>query len=597
VNTNWPVGETWRASFIFAVAIAASGVAHGDARARAATAFALGQLGVAWEPVAEGERARAETALLEALAVERDGVVRDRIVEALGKVGGERALATLDHVLDGDLRARGAIALAALAKKGLHVPAATRLKLEAQLRTGDAAARHGAALALWRMRDPASRAALLAGLGDRAVHVRGACAQALGEIGGDAEVGALARLVDGDNDGRVAAEAARALVNIAMRCPAEACPAREALARTRGPWRPPVMQAVAFEKWRHPRAVALLRVRFAEYATAPLDARTRALVSCKAALAHDRARGQIELLRGCGAGVVDEAHRGVLMAQALAAVGGTELAALTTSKYAAVRAAAAEGADAATTRVLLADADALVVEAAAERAGELGLTDAGALFTAALARLYGVDSLEAQQALLAAAAKLHLTAMAAPARARLDAEPYALRQEAAHALTILDGKPVTARLPLPPRAPAPTLPLTVVRLETSRGRIRVRLYVDDAPRTASNFVQLVRRRFYDGLTFHRVVPDFVSQGGDPRGDGSGGPGYMIPCEINPRRYGEGVMGMALAGRDTGGSQFFFTHAPTPHLDGRYTAFGEIVEGLDVAINLVEGDIIVSARVE
>jgi cyclophilin family peptidyl-prolyl cis-trans isomerase len=89
----------------------------------------------------------------------------------------------------------------------------------------------------------------------------------------------------------------------------------------------------------------------------------------------------------------------------------------------------------------------------------------------------------------------------------------------------------------------------------------------------------------------------VSQGGDPRGDGSGGPGYMIPCEINLRRYGQGVLGMALSGRDTGGSQFFFTHSPQPHLDGRYTAFGEVIEGLDVVTHLVEGDIIEQARVE
>jgi cyclophilin family peptidyl-prolyl cis-trans isomerase len=108
---------------------------------------------------------------------------------------------------------------------------------------------------------------------------------------------------------------------------------------------------------------------------------------------------------------------------------------------------------------------------------------------------------------------------------------------------------------------------------------------------------LVRSGFYDGLTFHRVVPGFVSQGGDPRGDGAGGPGYLIPCEVNSRRYHAGVMGMALSGLDTGGSQFFFTHTPQPHLDGRYTAFGEIVEGLEVAAGLIEGDLIVRAYLE
>ena len=94
-----------------------------------------------------------------------------------------------------------------------------------------------------------------------------------------------------------------------------------------------------------------------------------------------------------------------------------------------------------------------------------------------------------------------------------------------------------------------------------------------------------------------MVPNFVSQGGDPRGDGAGGPGYNIACEIGMRRYGEGVLGMALSGRDTGGSQFFFTHAPVPRLDGRYTAFGEVVSGMDVVTTLVEGDVILELIVE
>ena len=136
-----------------------------------------------------------------------------------------------------------------------------------------------------------------------------------------------------------------------------------------------------------------------------------------------------------------------------------------------------------------------------------------------------------------------------------------------------------------------------MRIKTTRGTIRARLWVDDAPRTSANLIALARKKFYDKLTFHRVVPDFVSQGGDPRGDGAGGPGYMIPCEIGMRRYGEGVLGMALSGRDTGGSQFFFTHSPQPHLDGRYTAFGEVVSGLEVVTALVEGDVILELKVE
>ena len=300
---------------------------------------------------------------------------------------------------------------------------------------------------------------------------------------------------------------------------------------------------------------------------------------------------------GCGGAAVDEREREVWTAQALADAGGAELAKLAASPHAAVRATAAAGADAATTRQLLADDDAPVVAAAAERAAQLKLADAGPRLQAALARLHGPDAVEAQQAILGAAAALQLQALVPLARALLDAEPYALRQAAAHALSVLEGKPAPARLPTMPKAAAPVLPPTTVRLRTTRGSIRVRLWVADAPRTAANFIALARKKFYDKLTFHRVVPDFVAQGGDPRGDGAGGPGYLIPCEIGMRRFGEGVLGMALSGRDTGGSQFFFTQAPAPHLDGRYTAFGEVISGLDVIDALVEGDVILELTLE
>ena len=127
-----------------------------------------------------------------------------------------------------------------------------------------------------------------------------------------------------------------------------------------------------------------------------------------------------------------------------------------------------------------------------------------------------------------------------------------------------------------------------VEIRTDAGTLEVRLACRQAPFTCLNFLQLASQGFYDGLEFHRVVPDFVVQGGDPRGDGTGGPGYAIRDEINRLRYGRGVMGMALSGPDTGGSQFFITHSPQPHLDGGYTAFGELVEGHEVLDRIVEG---------
>jgi cyclophilin family peptidyl-prolyl cis-trans isomerase/HEAT repeat protein len=130
---------------------------------------------------------------------------------------------------------------------------------------------------------------------------------------------------------------------------------------------------------------------------------------------------------------------------------------------------------------------------------------------------------------------------------------------------------------------------------TEKGEIVIQLLGDDAPNTVHNFVSLVRKGYYDGFTFHRVVPNFVIQDGCPRGDGSGGPGYTIRCEINRRHYVPGAVGMALAGKDTGGSQFFITHSPQPHLDGRYTIFGQVVEGMDVVESIDRGDAITEIR--
>jgi cyclophilin family peptidyl-prolyl cis-trans isomerase/HEAT repeat protein len=135
------------------------------------------------------------------------------------------------------------------------------------------------------------------------------------------------------------------------------------------------------------------------------------------------------------------------------------------------------------------------------------------------------------------------------------------------------------------------------RIKTSKGEITVRLDCQSAPRTAANFIKLARRDFYEGLTFHRVVPDFVIQGGCPRGDGAGGPGHMIREEINPIRFARGTIGMATSGRDTGGSQFFICHSDQPHLDGRYTPFGEVVAGMDVVDKIEIGDTILSVSIE
>jgi cyclophilin family peptidyl-prolyl cis-trans isomerase/HEAT repeat protein len=126
-------------------------------------------------------------------------------------------------------------------------------------------------------------------------------------------------------------------------------------------------------------------------------------------------------------------------------------------------------------------------------------------------------------------------------------------------------------------------------LHTNRGDIEWAFYDVEAPQTVRNFVRLASTGYFDGRAIHRVVPNFVIQDGDPTGTGSGGPGYSIRCEYNRLRYDAGMVGMALSGKDTGGSQWFITHSPQPHLNGRYTIFAHVVRGLDVAKKIVQGD--------
>jgi cyclophilin family peptidyl-prolyl cis-trans isomerase/HEAT repeat protein len=132
---------------------------------------------------------------------------------------------------------------------------------------------------------------------------------------------------------------------------------------------------------------------------------------------------------------------------------------------------------------------------------------------------------------------------------------------------------------------------------TSKGSFTIDLLPEAAPLTVDNFVQLAQRDYYRNITIHRVVPNFVIQDGDPRGEGNGGPGYQIRCEINQVLYDRAAVGMALSGKDTGGSQWFVTHSPQPHLDGGYTVFGRVVTGMDVVDRIVRGDVIQSVVIK
>ncbi len=138
--------------------------------------------------------------------------------------------------------------------------------------------------------------------------------------------------------------------------------------------------------------------------------------------------------------------------------------------------------------------------------------------------------------------------------------------------------------------------MTRAIMETEKGTIHINLFSQDAPGTVENFVKLSKDKFYDGLSFHRVIDNFVIQGGCPKGNGTGGPGYTIKCEINDNKHLAGALSMAHRGKDTGGSQFFICHSPQPHLDGVHTVFGR-TEDMDVVNAIRPGDKILSVAIE
>ena len=142
--------------------------------------------------------------------------------------------------------------------------------------------------------------------------------------------------------------------------------------------------------------------------------------------------------------------------------------------------------------------------------------------------------------------------------------------------------------------------MQTAKIITEKGEMQVEFFGQDAPIAVANFIKLASSGFYDGLTFHRVLPDFVIQGGCPKGNGSGGPGYNIPCELDGANqyHDRGVLSMAHAGRNTGGSQFFICHSRknTSHLDRQHTCFGKVVEGLDVIDAIRQGDKILKIEV-
>jgi cyclophilin family peptidyl-prolyl cis-trans isomerase/HEAT repeat protein len=253
------------------------------------------------------------------------------------------------------------------------------------------------------------------------------------------------------------------------------------------------------------------------------------------------------------------------------------------------------------------DSDFVVRATAAREIGRLKLADGPDALRKAFKTAQADSAYAARTAALDALAAYGPTEAAATLAQALEDKDWAVRLRAAGLLAKLEpGSTAVATIaPAPGEPPVPfddpklVAPTTSphVFIDTAYGIIEFELAVLDAPQTSRNFIELARKGFFDGLEVHRVVAGFVLQDGDPRGDGQGGPGYTIRDELNDRPYVRGTVGMALdEWRDTGGSQFFITHAPQPHLDGKYTAFGHVVNGMDVVDRIKPGDVILRLRV-
>jgi cyclophilin family peptidyl-prolyl cis-trans isomerase len=258
-------------------------------------------------------------------------------------------------------------------------------------------------------------------------------------------------------------------------------------------------------------------------------------------------------------------------------------------------------------RAKLRATDVVVRSAAAQALGELKAVDVVSDLRVAYTAASGDAAYTARASMLAVLAQLDPAGTRPLLTEALKDKDWAVRVRAADLLReqkVTDGVPLAMRpatagediegaawktMVAPPYSPH-------AFLDTDKGTVEIELAVLDAPITSRNFVNLARKGFFNGVAFHRIVPDFVAQGGDPRGDGEGGPGYTIRDELNERPYLRGTVGMALDWRDTGGSQFFIALSPAPHLDARYTVFGTVVAGMEVVDKLLPRDVIRRVRI-
>jgi cyclophilin family peptidyl-prolyl cis-trans isomerase/HEAT repeat protein len=603
-----------------------------DSAARAMAAFALGEI----------EDAAAANALLEVANSSKESLVAQaRAVEALGKIAGHQAnaeklgQATLDAI-NQSLVKRLPVVEAALAAdqkllSSLTIAALMRVRnpasvepLAGQLKSNDAEIRAQAANALARLRRPIEGAvsALIASLSDGDADVRANAARALGASKDARAVEPLIKLL-GDKNDRVQVSVVRALAALNDRRAVEPLAAvGEKLLASRGSYSsapraivPPygtlleicaVLGAIKDE-----RALPLLRRArvmgepevevaiagfgekefFAELKnTLPPGAennwrRVAAFAQGVAETGTPRAREVVLKL-------LDPSFLDSFSAQALPDI---------------LRAAAKLKVEnlSLILRERLSHPDVIVRSTVASLLADLPEDKNLAVLIEALAQAKNDPANDARLAILTAISKHKKPEAAEAVKSAFSDQDHLVRRHAVDLLKQMGEGDFSGRIGVVQtgrdksfyqRVAARLDRKVAATVLTSKGQIRIELFPQDAPITVDSFITLARRDFFNGVSFHRVVSNFVIQGGDPRGDGEGGPGYQLRCEVNTRPYTRGAVGMALSGKDTGGSQFFITHSPQPHLDGGYTVFGQVVDGMEVVDRIARGDVIFGVEI-
>ncbi|RMD89728.1 MAG: hypothetical protein D6813_10195 [Calditrichaeota bacterium] len=584
-----------------------------DPTVRIEAAFAIGQIG----------SSSAEDSLIAYLPRETSKRVKRRILEALGKIGSEKSIPVfLEYFRNKDSKLRGEAALASarMALRNLKFQVLTD-SLNHLMNDRSAEVRWRACYALMRIKDNINDHVLLKALNDPDARVRMFAVRALGELKKNYYLEALGQVLRKDKDWRVRVNAANALGNYPISLVANYYTVLEGNPHVRIA----ILRAIGNSaqqdtlRFQHNlREFNLAKGILEEILSSPEDSLQAAIPQKGAALvSYAKLLGK-EAIPYLANFVRHENIR--IKARTMEALGETQspdayplLAQMYKSSPTLVKIAILG----ALPRIhdkrsidiylqALKEKDGVLVALAAQNLAQNALQNAihAQAIIDAYNRLPRPIDIEVAQIIFQSLGKLKARQAIPLLEAALKIPDKVFSKAAARALTEITGKDYSDKIVPFTKSTLQYRYEDIANLSGARalihtryGRIVIRLFANDAPLTVLNFVRLAEKGFYDGLTFHRVVPNFVIQGGDPRGDSWGSPGYSIRSEFNLHPYLTGTVGMASAGKDTEGCQFFITHSPQPHLDGRYTVFGQVIAGQEVVDAIQEGDTMESVEIK